>query len=125
MDIYKASLSLVLMISSAICSAQMAEFSFDKKIHKFDAAKEGALLECTFTFTNSGKAPLIITKYEVECPCTVVTHPSEPVMPGKQGTIHVSFDSKGKIGWQYRKVRLYANTKKIPTEVEFRVKILN
>lgn len=116
---------LAAIFNSAFCFAQLGEFSFEKKIHKFDAAAEGSQLECTFSFTNSGKAPLIITRYEVECPCTVVTFPSEPVMPGKSGEIHVRFDSKDKIGWQYRKVRLHANTKKSPTEVEFRVKILN
>jgi len=120
----KMSFLLAAILNSALCFAQLAEFSFDKRIHKFESTPEGEILECSFQFTNSGRVPLIITRYEVECPCTVVTYPSAPVMPGQSGEIHVRFDSKDKIGWQYRKVRLYANTKKSPTEVEFRVKII-
>jgi hypothetical protein len=104
---------------------QTAEFAFDKKIHKFEPTREGETLICVFPFTNKGEAPMVISKYEVECTCTVVEYPKEPIQPGQGGEIKVTFDSKGKIGWQFRKVRLYANTKKNPTEVEFRVKILN
>jgi hypothetical protein len=93
-------------LSSAAVFGQLAELSFDRKVHKFDAVIEGTPLNHTFTFTNTGDAPLIITKYEVECSCTKVTFPKEPISVGGTGEI-----------------RLYANVKKGIDEVEIRVKI--
>jgi hypothetical protein len=115
----------LMIMNSATVFGQYAEFSFIERVHKFEPAVEGELLECTFEFENTGDVPLIISKYEVECTCTVVTFSKEPVAPGATGTVHVSFDSKGKIGWQYRKILLYSNVKKSPYSLEIRVKILN
>lgn len=114
-----------IILNSAIALGQFAEFSFKNRIHKFDPALEGVQLECTYEFTNTGEAPLIITSYDVECTCTRVVIPDGPVMPGEEGKVVVYFDSKGKTGWQYRKVLLRANTKRGVEEIEFRVKILS
>jgi hypothetical protein len=110
-------------LSSAAVFGQLAELSFDRKVHKFDAVIEGTPLNHTFTFTNTGDAPLIITKYEVECSCTKVTFPKEPISVGGTGEVTVDFDTTEKSGGQYRKIRLYANVKKGIDEVEIRVKI--
>ena len=121
----KALLAFLIILNSAIVSEQYAEFSFDKRIHKFQATAEGKPLEHHFKFTNTGKAPLVITNYEVDCSCTMATYSKEPVMPGEEGEILVSFDTAGKIGWQYRKIKLFANTKKTPYWIEIRVKVIN
>jgi hypothetical protein len=112
-----------IILNSAIAFGQYAEFHFDKRVYKADPVEEGVMLEHTFNFQNSGKVPLIITGYDVTCSCTRATYPEEPILPGEEGQIHVTFDTNDKIGWQYRKVVLRANTKK-PAEVEIRVKIL-
>jgi hypothetical protein len=110
-------------MNSAIAYGQLAEFYFDSRIHKFEAVKAGVNLEHTFEFTNTGKEPLIISNYEVDCPCTKAEYSKEPVMPGQKASIKVSFDTKDKLGWQYRKIALYANTKKSPTHIEIRVRV--
>jgi hypothetical protein len=115
--------SALLITNSAVAIAQLAEFSFDEKVFKSRPVAEGALIEHTFWYTNSGSEPLIITHFEVACECTKAFYSSEPVLPGKQGSIRVTFDTKGKIGWQYRGVQIFANTPKNPTEIEIRVKV--
>jgi len=114
---------LFILFNSAAASAQTAEFSFSKKILKFESIREGTPLSMEYIFTNSGSVPLIINDYKVQCTCTKVTYPTEPVLPGESGVIRVDFDSAGKIGWQYRTILLYANVATGTDELEFRVKI--
>ena len=110
----KAIAAFIMILNSAIVLGQYAEFSFDERIHKFEEVHEGTQLEHVFTFENKGKLPLVISKYEVECDCTKAVYPKAPILPGEKGEINISLDTKGKFGWQYRKILLYANTKKTP-----------
>lgn len=86
------------------------EFGFEKESHDFGVIKEGTLAKTDFTFTNTGKTPLIITNASGSCGCTVPSWPREPIAPGETGTIHVEFDSQGKPGNQTKQVTLTANT---------------
>jgi hypothetical protein len=114
---------LLILVNSAVAPAQTAEFSFSKKILKFESIREGTALSFEYPFTNIGSVPLIISDYHVQCSCTRVTYPKEPVLPGESGMIRVEFDSAGKIGWQYRTILLYANVLTGADELEFRVKV--
>ncbi|MBX7094611.1 MAG: DUF1573 domain-containing protein [Flavobacteriales bacterium] len=118
-------LFLILLINSALATAQVAEFSFKDANIKLPKTPEGELLRFEFPFTNKGTAPLIISEIKVQCSCTKFVYPKEPVPPGGSGVIKVSFDTKGKIGYQDRILQIYANTKKNPTEVRFRVMVDN
>lgn len=46
-----------------------------------------------FEFTNTGNAPLIISKVSSSCGCTIPKKPEEPIMPGKTGEIQVKYDT--------------------------------
>lgn len=85
-------------------------FSFEKESHDFGVIKEGEVAKTDFTFTNTGKTPLIITNASGSCGCTVPQWPREPIAPGESGTIHVEFNSQGKPGNQTKQVTLTANT---------------
>lgn len=86
------------------------EFSFESESHDFGVINEGKLAKTDFTFTNTGKTPLIITNASGSCGCTVPQWPREPIAPGETGTIHVEFNSDGKPGNQTKQVTLTANT---------------
>ncbi len=45
-----------------------------------------------FEFTNTGDAPLIISKVNSSCGCTVPSYPKDPIMPGKTGQIEVKYN---------------------------------
>lgn len=102
-----------------------AEFRFSERIHKFPKTKEGVLLEHDYMFTNVGDEPLVIDQVKVSCSCTKFNYPKEPIMPGEQGTIHVSFDTKGKIAWQDRILEIHSNAKKNPSKIRFKVMVDN
>lgn len=47
-----------------------------------------------FEFTNTGEAPLIISKVSSSCGCTIPKKPEGPIMPGETGEIQVKYDTK-------------------------------
>lgn len=52
----------------------------------------------TFVFKNTGDEPLVITKVNSSCGCTVPKKPEEPIMPGENGEIQVKYNMRpGKI----------------------------
>jgi hypothetical protein len=111
-------------MNSAFILTGGAEFSFKDRSHKFPDSPQGVVLEHDYEFTNSGDAPLIISKYEVSCTCTKITYPKEPIMPGKSGKIHLTFNTTGKYEYQHRKVSIFSNASKKPTVIAFKVYVI-
>jgi len=85
-------------------------FTFQEEEHDFGTIKEGDIVEHTFTFTNTGEAPLIIESARASCGCTVPSWPKEPIAVGETGEIQVRFDSKGKPNVQNKTVTITANS---------------
>lgn len=115
------SIFMLIFINSALSYSQMAEFSFDQTVKKYDIMQEGDTLRGYFIYKNTGDTPLKITSYLVECHCTEVTFPSSPTLPMASDTVFFSFNSDGKSYAQDRKIMLSANTKKELTTVRFKV----
>lgn len=46
-----------------------------------------------FEFTNTGNAPLIVSKVSSSCGCTIPKKPDAPILPGKTGQIEVKYDT--------------------------------
>lgn len=100
-----------------IDSSQVAKMVFDSERYDFGEVKEGTLVEHTFTFTNAGKVPLIISDARSTCGCTVPEWPEEPVPPGEQGRIRVRFNTENKINQQSKPVTIRANTLPAQTRI--------
>lgn len=98
------------MAANAVTSEGTATFQFETTSHSFGNITEGDVAEHTFTFTNVGEAPLIISSAQGSCGCTVPEWPRTPIAPGESGNIKVSFNSAGKPGNQSKTVTISANT---------------
>ncbi len=84
--------------------------SFDQKAFDFGDLVQGDKVEHTFSFTNTGDQPLLITNVQVTCGCTTPKGwPREPINPGDQGEITVAFNSTAKIGRQNKPVTIVSN----------------
>jgi len=84
--------------------------NFSETEHDFGTINEGDVVEHTFTFTNTGKAPLVIVNAKGSCGCTVPEWTKEPVAPGATGSMLVKFNSNGKPNAQNKQVTITANT---------------
>jgi len=69
-----------------------------------------------FKFTNTGNAPLVITKAKGSCGCTVPTWPKEPIAPGASSVIKVKY-ATNRTGSFSKSVTLISNAVNAPTKV--------
>lgn len=69
--------------------------TFDETEYDFGTIEQGTPQEHVFTFTNTGKAPLVITNATSSCGCTVPTYTKEAVAPGEKGELLVKFNGSG------------------------------
>jgi hypothetical protein len=87
-----------------------ADIKFEKTTHDYGTIKQNANGDCEFTFTNTGKDPLIISNCAGSCGCTVPSCPKEPILPGKTGSIKVHYDTK-RVGPISKSVTVNSNAK--------------
>ena len=93
---------------------------FEKTEHDFGKILQGEQVSYTFKFKNVGNAPLIITSIEKTCGCTSPEYSGQPIKPGENGKITITYDSKGHKGFQNKRLVVKANTN--PSETILRIK---
>ena len=96
--------------STMVPAGAFPKFTFEQEEHNFGQIRDGDIVSHTFRFTNSGEAPLIISKATAACGCTVPQWPKQPIPVGGSGEIQVQFDSSNKPGMQNKVVTITANT---------------
>lgn len=85
----------------------------DKDVHDYGTISQGGNGECTFTVTNIGDAPLIITNCKGSCGCTVPKCDTEPVKPGGRTLVTVRYDTT-RIGAINKSVNISSNATNEP-----------
>jgi hypothetical protein len=93
-----------------VAAARKPVMEFKDTLHNFGTIKENEVAAYEFTFTNTGKTPLIISSASGSCGCTVADYPHDPILPGQAGSMKVTFNSAGKQGHQEKSVTLQTNT---------------
>ncbi len=85
-------------------------FSFVETSFDFGTLNSGAVVSHEFTFKNTGYTDLVISQASGSCGCTVPEYPKDPIKPGKEGKIKVTFNSEGQGGQIAKTITLLANT---------------
>lgn len=94
------------------------DIEFEESEFDFGTVAEGEVVNYTFTFENTGDAPLVLTSVTSQCGCTVMKNwPKEPLAVGEEGTIDVEFNSTGRDGQQNKKITVVANTYPAKTQL--------
>ena len=83
----------LLFFQNTLQAQDSARISFDKTVHNYGTIYQNDNGECEFTFTNTGKVPLVLTNVYSSCGCTVPSWPKEPTMPGKSSVIKVKYNT--------------------------------
>jgi hypothetical protein len=92
--------------------------------HDFGTIKEGEIVEHTYSFKNTGEAPLIIQSAQGSCGCTVPDWSKEPIPVGGTGFVKAKFDTNGKTNAQNKTVTVTANTWPKQTVLRFKAMVL-
>lgn len=101
----------------------LPEIAFEKTEHDFGVIKEGAKVSYTYSFKNTGKAPLIIQDAKPSCGCTAPDWSRNPIPVGGTGFVKAEFDSKGKPGAQMKTITVTANTWPTTTTLRFKASV--
>ncbi len=104
------SLGTLLVVLFLSFSLNAQEFKFQEEVidyGKIDKGSDGAKV---FIFKNIGDQPIIIKKIQSSCGCTVPKKPEKPIMPGEDGEIKVSYDTK-RVGGFSKSITILSNAK--------------
>lgn len=110
---------LLLLISASMrLSAQApaadpnaAVITFNAEVIDFGSVTQGSEAIREFTFTNTGKSPLVITSIKGACGCTTFPEswPKEPIPPGGTASFKVKYDTANRVGMFDKKIMVFCN----------------
>lgn len=107
--------ALLLVVGVAVAQNQRssgAVLTIEKAEHDFGEIKEAAgSVTHTFVVKNTGNQPLVLTRVAPSCGCTTPEYSREPIAPGKEGRITITFDPKGRPGQFSKLIAVYSNGK--------------
>ncbi len=102
----------------------LPKFEFMETIHDFGKVIQGEVVTFSFRFKNTGGSDLLISGVSASCGCTATKYPKDPVKPGQQEVIEVSFNSGGKQGFQNKTLTVAANTQPSTTVLSIKAEVV-
>lgn len=98
----------------AVPDPKAGKFRFKEETYDFGEITEGDPAECDFEFRNKGKKAIIISEAHGSCGCTVPNWPREPILPKHKGVIHVTYNTRGRVGPINKDVIITSNAVQSP-----------
>ena len=81
------------LLAYTVNAQETAKIEFKAETVDYGVVDKGSDGVRVFEFTNTGNAPLIISKVSSSCGCTIPKKPEEPILPGDTGEIQVKYDT--------------------------------
>jgi hypothetical protein len=98
--------------------------TFAETQYDFGDIRPDSVVRHTFSFTNTGKTPLLIADATASCGCTTPSWTKDAIAPGAKGEMQVQFDSRGKQGLISKQVSVRANTQPAITTIYIKGNVL-
>src|SRR5690554_4914769 len=92
--------------------------------HDFGTIEQNTHNPKTFTFTNTGDKPSIISNAKGSCGCTVPNYPREPIAPGQTGEIEVVYNPGTQRNQQVKTISITANTEPATTVLQVKANVI-
>lgn len=86
------------------------EITFEATVVDYGTVEQGSDGNRTFTFTNTGKEPLILTNVRSSCGCTIPKWSRNPIAPGETTSIVVHYDTN-RLGAIHKTITVTSNAK--------------
>jgi len=115
--------SLFAQGGAQLVEEKKGEFSFEETTLDYGTIDYNSNGERSFKFTNTGDAPIIITKVKGSCGCTVPTKPEGPIMPGETAEIGVKY-ATNRVGQFAKTVTVTSNASKPTIQLKIKGKVL-
>lgn len=96
-----------------------AECTWEKTNFDFGTIPQGKPVSVTFSFTNTGDAPLIIASVNPSCGCTTEDYTKEVVAPGKKGYVKLTFNASA-VGVFTKTTMVSTNASSSPLTLTFK-----
>lgn len=107
-------LLLITSITGNILFAQSgAQITFSEEKHSFGEIEEGPKVNHEFMFINTGTEPLVLSNVKASCGCTTPSWPKEPILPGEEGSIMVTYNTARRIGAFNKSITITSNSNEI------------
>lgn len=104
---------------------ELPKIVFDETEFNTGKITQGEVVNHTYSFTNEGNAPLVISSVQGSCGCTIPrSYPRGKIMPGEGGEIDVEFDSDNKWGEQTVTISVVTNSSPALTQLIIRTNII-
>tara|TARA_B110000037_G_C17003996_1_gene458463 strand:- start:379 stop:813 length:435 start_codon:yes stop_codon:yes gene_type:complete len=102
-------LFLGLNLSNVAFAQGNAEMSFAEEKFNFGELDEGPKVNHEFMFTNTGKEALVLSNVKASCGCTTPSWPKDPILPGEEGKILVTYNTARRIGSFNKSITITSN----------------
>lgn len=95
-------------VTETVVDPNAPVFEFETDVIDYGKIELNADGVRVFKFKNVGKTPLVISRVQSSCGCTVPKKPTEPIMPGKKGEIEVKYATSRQGGFS-KMITVYSN----------------
>lgn len=100
--------------STGTTNEKQPAITFEMTTHDFGTIPYNGDGTIEFKFTNTGKAPLILSNCQSSCGCTVPEWPKDPIPPKGKGSIKVKYNTT-RVGPFTKTVTVTSNAPDSPT----------
>lgn len=99
---------ITLCTGLAATVAAQARFTSSTQMHHLGQIEWKRPVSVSYTITNTGDEPLVLSQVEPDCACTDARWTQSPIAPGGKGTVEVTFDAEA-LGHFQKSVAVFTN----------------
>ena len=121
----KKMILMAAMLISMAAVAQEPVITFEKTTHDFGKINEAdGRVTTVFEFKNEGMSPLVLSNVRASCGCTTPQWTREPIEPGQEGNITVTYNPNGRPGRFQKSITVTSNASTEPMRLYIKGEVI-